>query len=455
MTWLAVAVGLITIWLLGACTLALLDARGEGIGALAADYATGVALLAFVGMSGIALGIGVSMLVMYGILAALTAACVLTGASARLRPSAAAFRLPRDPVAPALLLATVTMTALVLTAATADRLWWDGWSIWTFKAMVLFREGTLPATFMDPGGIYVTSNLDYPLAVPLLGWWLFSHAGAASAAVASFAGALWYALLPALAWSTLRDAAGPRLAALAALGLAAFWPISFFAAGGTADVVIAVALLGAVMELRIAVGAAHRGPLIRAVAYLALAALTKNEGLALAIATGCIAGAAMLIRGHGNRLRVVWLATPVLLLLPWILFTESLTISSAALAGASEAPPSDQRLSLFITGLRVLFSSTPWQPIPLLAILGLWAVARSRDVGLITGAAVVVTYTAALSFVLLRSSEDMLWLLTTAAPRVFGAIVPAVVCLAAAGVIELELKMQRSPTAPPGHALSA
>lgn len=455
MTWLAVAVGLISVWLLGACTLALLDARGEGVGALAADYVTGVAVLAFLGMSGIALGLGVSMLVTYGVLAALVAACVATGASARLRPAAAAFRLPRDPVALGLLLATAIMTGLVLTGATADRLWWDGWSIWTFKAMVLFREGTLPASFMDPGGIYVTSNLDYPLAVPLLGWWLFSHAGAASAAVASFAGALWYALLPVLAWSTLRNAAGPRIAALAALGLAAFWPISFFAAGGTADVVIAVALLGAVMELRIAVGSAHRGALIRAVAYLSLAALTKNEGLALAIATGCIAGGAMLFRRHGDRLRLVWLATPVLLLLPWILFTESLTISSAALAGASEASAGDQRLSLFMTGLRVLFSSTPWQPIPLLAVLGLWAVARSRDVGLITGGAVVITYTAALSLVLLRSSEDMLWLLTTAAPRVFGAIVPAVVCLAVAGVIELELKIRKPHTAPDGHALPA
>jgi hypothetical protein len=452
--WIAIAVGLASVWLLGACTLSLLDARGHGAAALAADYATGVAVLAFVGMSGIALGLGVSMLMMYGILAALVATCVLTGASARLRPSAAALRVPRDPVALALLLATLIMTALVLTGATADRLWWDGWSIWTFKAMVLFREGTLPATFMDPRGIYVTSNLDYPLAVPLLGWWLFSHAGATSAAVASFAGALWYALLPVLAWSTLRDVAGSRIAALAALGLAAFWPISFFAAGGTADAVIAVALLGAVMELRTAIGAADRGALIRAVAYLALAALAKNEGLALAVATGCIAGVAMLIRGHSDRLRLVWLATPVLLLLPWLLFTKSLTISSAALAGVSEGPGTEERLSLFLTGIRVLFSSTPWQPIPLLAILGLWAVARSRDAGLITGAVVVVTYTAALSLVLLRSSEDMLWLLTTAAPRLLGAIVPALVCLAAAGIVELELKLRRTQTASPGHAVS-
>jgi hypothetical protein len=436
MTAVMVVFALAAVWCLGACTLALLDARGRGAAGVVADYIAGVAILGCVGMIGIALGAGVSVLAVYVLLVAAAAASRYTGAWRRLpRPSLAAFRLPSDRAAAVAIVSAAVMIAVVLTGAMQDRLWWDGWSIWMFKAKVLFEEGTLPAWFTDPRGIYETTNLDYPLALPLLEWWVFRHVGAVSAAVASFAGAVWYALLPALAWSALRGPAGARLAGLAALGLAAFWPISFFAAGGTADVVIAIALLGALIELTAAVTSMERAPLIRAAAYLSLGALTKNEGLALALIALPIAGGAFVLRGERRPGRLAWLAVPLLMLAPWRAFIRSLEIGSPAVSGTGGAGgPGGDRLEMFLMGLRLLITSSPWMPIALLVVLGVWALLRSPRVPLVTGWVLVGFYFAALALVYLRSSADMLWLLSTSAPRVFGALVPGLVYLSVLSV---------------------
>lgn len=442
MSALFVLPALAAIWLLGACSLSLLDARAHGASGVVADYVTGVVFLGFVGMTGIAVGAGVSLAAVYAMLMIAVAACAVTGAWRRLpRPSGASFRLPlEDPVAAVILLTAVLMTAVILTGAMQDRLWWDGWSIWAFKARVLFEEGTLPSSFLDPEGIYVTANLDYPLAVPLLDWWLYRHVGEASPALASFAGAVWYTLLPALAWSSLRPVAGARIAGLAALGLAAFWPASFYAAGGTADVVVAVALLGTVIEIIGAVETRERAPLVRAAAYLTLAALSKNEGLALAIIGIVVAGGALALRGERRPGRLLWLALPLVLLAPWLAFTRSNAIGSAAVggmvaAGGEGAASAADRLPMFVTGLRLLASSMPWMPVSLLVILGIWVLVRSRRPELATGWALLALYLAALSLVYLRSPEDMLWLLTTSAPRVFGALVPALVYVSLIGVV--------------------
>jgi hypothetical protein len=441
---LQVLVALAALWAVGACTLALLNARADGAGGFATDYAAGVAILAFVGMIGIAVGAGVSLLPVYLLAVSLIAACAFTGAWTRLpRPSLSACKLPSDPIAAAALVGAVIMTGVVLSGSMQDRLWWDGWSIWAFKARVLFQEGTLPLWFMDPRGIYGTANLDYPLAVPLLDWWLFRHVAQASPAVASFAGAVWYALLPALAWSALRKSAGARIASAATLGVAAFWPISFFAAGGTADVVMAVALLGLIIEIRAVVGSGERAPLVRATVFLTLAALAKNEGLALALAYLMIVGVVLLVRRTRPLRSVLWLAVPFLALTPWFIFVRSLAITSTAVTAVGAAGTAGDRLPLFITGLRVLLSSTPWIPIPLLALLGLWAVLRTRSSGLIAGWGVIAIYAAAICSIFLTSSADMLWLLTSSAPRVFGSLIPALVYIAVVSVVDLEETLAR------------
>lgn len=425
MTALATLAALLALWLLGAAVLTCANARsGEGTDAVSADFAAGAAVLAFAGMAAVSLGAGLSLTAGYLLVAAFAA----LGAR-RLRRPLLRVRGTRAPAAGALLCAAGALLAAVLTTGMQDRLVWDGWGIWTLKARVLFVEGTLPRDFLDPAGVFASTNLDYPLAVPLVDWWLYQHAGAALPALASFMGAVWFLLLALVVWGALRDRVDHRLAAAATLGTAAFWPVAFFATGGTADVVVALALLGGVVELERGLERHDAAALGRAAAYVALGALAKNEGIALAVLFAIVGGAFLLRAGERRLRRFLPLFVPLLAVAPWVVFVRLGGVRIGAFSAGADAAPLGERVSLFLTGVRVLFSSGPWLPLPLLAGVGVAAAARQGGPGVRAGWTLLGGYVAVLCATYLQAEADMMWLLSTSLPRVLGAVVPALVFL--------------------------
>ncbi|MGH7446008.1 MAG: hypothetical protein ACRELT_00510, partial [Longimicrobiales bacterium] len=326
MIWIGTIASLAVLWILGALTLTVFGARPRnGAHAIAADFAAGVSVLAALGMTAVALGLSLSLAPFYAVVLVLGVRVVRQ----RSLPSPS-FALPAAPAARAALVCTALVVAVIAAASLHDRLWWDGWAIWALKGRALFMDGTLPPSLFAGG--YAFAHLDYPLAVPLVDWWSWRHAGRSTPAAASFIGALWFTLLPALLWSGLRYRVHETVAALAALGMALFWPIPFYATGGTADVVIAVALLGAIVELDAALTRADDRAIIRCALFLTLGVLAKNEGLAIAAVVVTIAAASLLRRGHRSIRQFAPLALPFVVIAPWWVFVGALDTRGTVLA---------------------------------------------------------------------------------------------------------------------------
>jgi hypothetical protein len=421
--WLAAAAGLLSLALLGGAALAL-----AGVGSasraqhVVTAFVTGAALLSAAGMMAIALNARVSLIVFYVLLGALVIAAVRRHGL----PSWPALRLRTDALSAALLLGAAALVLAIVLLAARDRLWWDGWAIWALKARVLFLEGTLPRAFFAATDGYGFAHLDYPLAVPLVDWWVYRHAGTAAPALASFVGAAWFATLPLLLWASLRAHAGERVAALAALGMAAFWPIAFYAMGGTADVVIAVSLLGAVIELERGIARDDRHALVRCGIFLTLGILAKNEGLALAAVVLLVGSGALLLRGERRLLHFLPLALPFVAFVPWWLTGSLLGVRESAVAW-SQLAVVPERIPVFAARVGDLLASVPWLPVPLLALLGIVAAARVRGRGVTAAWLVLAVYFTIICAVYLLTPHDLAWLIDTSLPRVLGVFVPALV----------------------------
>lgn len=426
MMWVGTVASLAVLWILGAFTLAALGARPlDGVHAVATDFATGAAVLAGLGMAVIVLGFSLSLATFYALILAL-AGVVMRQRS--LRPMR--FILPDAPAANAALVCTALIIAFIVIASLHDRLWWDGWAIWTLKGRALFLDGTLPRALFSGG--YAFTHPGYPLAVPLVDWWSWRHAGMSTPATASFIGAMWFALLPALLWSGLRRRAGERIAALATLGMALFWPIPFYATGGTADVVIAVALLGAIVELDTALSLDDDRALTRCALFLTLGALAKNEGLAIAGVVVAMAVAAMLRQGELRVRRIAPLVAPFAAIAPWWVFVGTLDARETVLAPASLSVLGE-RIPVVVQHLGALATSIPWLPLPLLAALGVTAALRgSRNT--LTGWLILWGYFCVVAGVYLLTPHDIVWLLSTSLARVLSVFVAPLVYLSVVSV---------------------
>jgi hypothetical protein len=432
------------LWLTGALALSLMGARRDaGIDVLVMDFATGVVILAAIGMALLALGGRLSLAPFYLLLILLS-----TAAAWRRRPIRLRLRIPQSGRARALLVGVGVLLVMLAISASQDRLVWDGWAFWTLKARILFLEGAFPPTVLDPAGPYPYAHPDYPLAVPLLDWWLYRHAGTARPALASLAGALWFVTLPALVWAALHRRLGEDGAALATLGTAAFWPLAFYATGGYADIVIALALLGGVLELeRARHDGAMAGAAVRLTIFLTLAALAKNEGLALAALGAGVALTSWLRYGERRPLPYVALMLPFLASAPWLLKTRRLGLVPQHLAGASPTlGDALARIPTVLSALGELILSRAWIPLPFIVLAGLSAVLRHRRLASSGGWALISGYGIAIGTVYLTTALELEWLLRTTLDRMVGDIVPAIVVLAL-----LEIWRERNEGAGPGE----
>lgn len=424
------------LWLLGALVLAFSGLRDRrDVDRCVLDLAVGTSLASAVGMATLALGGRLSLIPTYALLVALAAWAIRRRRAVWPRPVP-----PRDRRARALLLGTGALSGLIVLTSFRDLLWWDGWAIWGFKARVLFEAGTLPAPLLDPAGAYAFTHPEYPLGLPIVVWWIFRHAGATSPELISLAGSFWFACLPLLVWAGLRSRVGEVVAAAAALGVTAFWPLAFYARGGTADVLMAVALLGAVVELER--GGRDPSGLWGAGAFLTLGAVAKNEGLALAlVALG--AGVIARVRLGPDRLRIAPLLLPFAALAPWLIFTRALGLHPDVVhLSASWASVLD-RIPLLLSALIAVGSSPPWLPVSVLALVGCLGASRHRELGLNLAWAVLAGYWATICAVYLTAPHDARWLFLTSLPRVGATLVPAVVYLSLLGACGA---VRRAPT---------
>lgn len=434
MIFLAGAAALAVAWLLGALVLGVLGLRGGDATDLPLELATGATVIGAVGSVLVVAGVPLSPLYIYAVLLAVAVVSWRKRRPPTLRPPA----WPADPVARGLLVAAAAVVVLILTASLVDRLSWDGWAIWVLKARILLLEGGLPADAWTRPGPFEFAHPDYPLALPLFDWWLFAHAGRPVPALASFAGAIWFSLLPWLLWAGAGAgrprAARARAASAAALGLAAFWPIASYAVGGTADVLMALAILGAAVELERGARSGTTAPLIRAMLYLLLAALTKNEGLAVGLAGGAIVGAILVRRRQRGAWAYLAAAAPTAAGLLWRAWSSGMGAEVEQLGSSFGLVELGRNAASIARALGELALYRQWPPLLLVVGVGAWRWRARRLRSQTPAWALLGIYLAMVMGVYLMTDQDLPWLLETSLQRVLSTLVPAAVYLTVRGL---------------------
>jgi hypothetical protein len=81
------------------------------------------------------------------------------------------------------------------------------------------------------------------------------------------------------------------------------------------------------------------------------------------------------------------------------------------------------------------FSGTPWQPLPVLGLLGLATALRRPDRGIGIGWGILIAYSVVLCGVYISAPQDLGWLIATSLSRVFPVLGPATLFLALVSVL--------------------
>ncbi|MEO6325625.1 MAG: hypothetical protein ABIT01_12670 [Thermoanaerobaculia bacterium] len=201
----------------------------------------------------------------------------------------------------------------------------DYLAIWGLKARALSRSGTLSSLFrVDPAGL--AAHPEYPPLWPATLAVFSSLAGPYDDLIVTLLWPLLALAASLLAMRATRAAAPEKILAGAALALLPYFRTPVYV--GYAEALLVVLLLGALSEVdRNTPGAPFRLAL-----FLALACLTKNEGLvASAVFIAVLVGA--------RRFRTAGIAAALVLLvgiLPWALYRRAL-LGPLALADFSVA----------------------------------------------------------------------------------------------------------------------
>lgn len=304
----------------------------------------------------------------------------------------------------------------------------DAFAIWGLKAVTLFESNGLDPVFFTVDRD-APMHPDYPLVQPMFGAWLLANAGVADERLLKAPGAfVWLCLV-----ATLCRAARGRYRTAAALALAA--------AIGLVDVLLqAATLVNADLLLTALVvrGAIDRGGGdgridTVAIACLALAPSVKNEGWAALAAVG-IARAFTTPGGAWPRLRVpVWSAVAALAVAaPWIAFRMRHGLYNDLWHGAwvfgpdpSGDPTGAARLAAIARTTADLPSLALFDRAWLVVALGALPVAvaaRNRDVRRYALAALALA--AAYATALFATPHELVWHVSTAAPRLLGHVLP-------------------------------
>lgn len=333
---------------------------------------------------------------------------------------------------------------------------WDARSIWWFHASWIDGgAGAFRDALANPALAF--SHPDYPPLAPATiagAWSLSSGSGLWVAQVVTTVLTLSAVAVLAYAVRHLVPSVAPMVARLVALGVAlGVWSVaSYGVAGGYVDHLWAAALAAAVVLLVVgghvlapdgSVGdddvLAH-GTLALAAVLMAVAALTKNEGLVATV----IVAVVFTVRARRHLRRAAWIWVPVLAGVAWSLVARAFGATSdlsaspriGQLARGDLAP-----LERIEPTLSKLAGQAGWLLLAAAVVSVIGAVAlgdRRRALGLVPVRwpwAVVVAYTVALVGTYVISPYDIGWHLATSIDRVSVLLVLVALAIVASWVL--------------------
>ena len=322
----------------------------------------------------------------------------------------------------------IAALSFVAASAVAPHGNWDAWSQWNLRARFLFRG--LPVDWRNGfAPVLSWSHPDYPLLVPasVARMWLYASRESVHAPV--LLAAAWASLTVVVAGTSVARGHGASRGCLAAATILACPSFVRYSPAQCADVPLALFMLTSFVALGRAAEGAHPAWWTVTGGAAALAAWTKNEGLAFFVVF-LAAVAIVSFRTAGSRaLRTVaWFAAgsaPVLIVL--IVFKQTLAPPSYFVAAQSLGDALSRvfvrarALDVTVAMARELWLSgaTMVGVLPAAcALLLISGIRRSSDAGAIAAwpvtAAMVVVYAAAY----LASPLDLAWQLRTSLDRV-------------------------------------
>lgn len=428
--WAAALTAVGVVWMLGALTLELAGARTrEDLSQLVVDAAAGMVLLgtwvsAVVIVGGYLAPYQIGGLMMILVLIAWHKGCVPW----------IRFSLPEGWASWIVWgLAGATILGLGLLAL-RDRLWWDGWMMWSQKAQVLLNEGGLPHDFLVGDNGLELTHPDYPLGLSSVVWLAWSMTEVARPVASSVIGWALWVMTALFVGERLREPVGDFVAGLVVLGFSLFWPLLFYAQGGTADILVSLAMVGIVASLYEWLTTSpdeERSALISLAVFLFLATLSKNEGWLVALAS---TGAGLSLGWSQGRLnkRVLFSFTPLLFPVIWSAFMSSLGVGASFLSRATLLPPEqllDRALTLWAS-LRSYTYTAPWSGLMWVIGVGAAGLLASRKRDVLAGLWLVpVGVFVGVVAIYLAIPMDIEWWLSTSQHRVMGQLVPTVLFL--------------------------
>lgn len=201
---------------------------------------------------------------------------------------------------------------------------WDAWSIWAFKAHA-FAGGGLPLSYFHDQQTLFT-HPDYPLNLPLVEAVLLRLGGPAGDHLAALPGPVSFLALLLLFYTGLARLYGAGRAAWAVAALALVPALASQAAGGDADVPLALYAGGAALYLALWWRRRESADALLCALLAGGAAWTKKEGLPVALlliaafTTGEVwPGTVGALWPRLRQVAAVW-ALALALPLPWLLF---------------------------------------------------------------------------------------------------------------------------------------
>jgi hypothetical protein len=334
-------------------------------------------------------------------------------------------------------IAAIGALSFVAASAVAPHGNWDAWSQWNLRARFLFRG--VPVEWRNGfAPVLSWSHPDYPLLVPASVARLWLYANRESVHVPVLLAAGWAALTVIVAATSVARGHGASRGCLAAAAILACPSFVRYSPAQCADIPLALFMLTSFVALGRAAEGTHPAWWTMTGGAAALAAWTKNEGLAFFVVF--LAPVAIVsLRTTGSRFlrTAAWFAAgsaPVLIVL--IVFKQTLAppsyfVATQSLGEAlSHVFARARALDVTVAMTRELWLSgaTIVGVLPAAcALLLISGFRRSSDVGAIVAwpvtAAMLVVYGAAY----LASPLDLAWQLRTSLDRVVLQLVPTIV----------------------------
>ncbi len=160
---------------------------------------------------------------------------------------------------------------------------WDAWFLYGYHAKAFyFDKATKPEFMVDPS-TYFLSAVDYRIILSMTEAWIFYILGGAWDNVYGFLTTIYYLALLSFLYSVLKESYSQVIAALIILLLGGTIPAIRLGSTGMADLVLAYYIFGGCFFLHRWLLTKNRSFIILSALFFVFGAMTKNEGICMAI----------------------------------------------------------------------------------------------------------------------------------------------------------------------------